>query len=552
MLRFRSHASFLCALASAIAAVSLDTGEARACGGCFHQPAPPPAPSQVVVDTVVTDHRMAFSLSPAQTVLWDQIRYTGNPSEFAWVLPVRAGARVELAQDAWLASLEASTQTVIIGPSSNCAGPPTEYENGGGGGGGCGASFGAESSASGFATTGDDDAGAASTPQVQVLSEEVVGPYEVVTVQASQGEALGSWLDANGFELPLALQPTVDAFTMAGFDFLALKLRPGVGVQAMQPVRVVTPGADPTLPLRMIAAGVGANVSVELFVLSEGRYHPQNFPDATVDFSQLAWNPTLNESTYTTLAQQALAANGGTGWLTEFAGPADLSTFSSGPNPSLASAYASQCTPAPASCTTLPSAMGQAGDDDASAADANAIDATVNGADASFADARADAIADAAAEANTGADASIASDGGEGDGSDSDGSVTVCSAAVMCDDLQIAMTGIASGNLWVTRLRANLPVGALAADLVLEAASSQVPVPNVHNATTYTIPGYNPCPASATGTSATSASAAPASGSGGGCACLAAEASRTPPAGTIAFALAIAGFVFAASRRRRR
>jgi len=545
MLRFRSHASFLCALASAVAAVSLDTGEARACGGCFHQP----APSQVVVDTVVTDHRMAFSLSPAQTVLWDQIRYTGNPSEFAWVLPVRAGARVELAQDAWLASLEASTQTVIIGPSSNCAGAPTEYENGGGGGGGCGATFGSASTASGFGFAGDsEDAGAESTPQVQVLSQEVVGPYEVVTVQASQGEALGTWLDANGFELPAALQPTVDAFTMAGFDFLALKLRPGVGVQAMQPVRVVTPGADPTLPLRMIAAGVGANVSVELFVLSEGRYHPQNFPDATIDFSQLAWNPTLNESTYTTLVQQALAANGGSGWLTEFAGPADLSTFSSGPNPSLASAYASQCTPAPASCTTLPSGMGQpgGGGDDASTADANAFDATVNDADASFVDARADAIADAVAEANSSADASIASDGGEGDSSDSDGSVTVCTTAVTCDDLQIAMTGIASGNLWITRLRANLPVSALAADLVLEAASSQVPVPNVHNATTYTVPGYNPCPASAT-----APSAAPA-GSGGGCACLAAEASHTPPAGTIVFALAIAGFAFAASRRRRR
>jgi hypothetical protein len=244
--------------------------------------------------------------------------------------------------------------------------------------------------------------------------------------------------------------------------------------------------------------------------------------------------------------QRALAANGGTGWLTEFAGPADLGTFSSGPNPSLAFAYASQCTPAPASCTTLPSAMGQpgGGGDDASAADGSAIDATVNDADASFVDARADAVADAVAEASTRADASIASDGGEGDSSDSDGSVTVCTTAVTCDDLQIAMTGIASGNLWITRLRASLPVSALAADLVLEAASSQVPVPNVHNATTYTIPGYNPCPASAT------ASPTPSGGSGGGC--LVAESSHSPPAGEVAFALAIAGFAFAASRRRRR
>jgi hypothetical protein len=61
----------------------LDPGRAEACGGCFVQPSE---------RTVVTDHRMALSISTTQTVLWDQIRYSGDPAEFAWVLPVRAGA----------------------------------------------------------------------------------------------------------------------------------------------------------------------------------------------------------------------------------------------------------------------------------------------------------------------------------------------------------------------------------------------------------------------------------------------------------------------------
>jgi hypothetical protein len=543
MLRFRSHVSLFCALGTAVAGVTMDMREARACGGCFHEP-----PQSVeVVDTVVTDHRMAFSISPEQTVLWDQIRYTGNPSEFAWVLPVRPGATIQLAQDAWLAALEASTQTVIIGPASNCGAAPTEYENGGGGG--CGSSFGSSESASaGFASEGP---GVTGTPQVQVLMEEVVGPYEAVTVRSSQGEALGGWLNANGFDVPAALQPTIDSFTMAGFDFLALKLRPGAGVQAMQPVRVVTPGADLTLPLRMIAAGVGSLVSIELFVLSEGRYHTQNFPDAAVDFSKLAWDPNLNESTYTTLMQQALAANGGTGWLTEFAGLATLSSFSSGPNPSLLSAYTSQCTPAPASCTTEPSpavAQTEGGDEAASGAgaDATAGDDAGDGAggvhrkgggDAAVAtdatiDATIDATVDAAIDANPANDA---------EDSAPPGPVTVCTAAVMCDDLEVAMTGIDPGNFWITRLRADLPARALAADLVLEATSSQVPVANVHNATTYTVPGYNPCPN-------TPASASPSSSSGS----CAVESLRMPPAGTIAFAIAAVGIAFAASRRRRR
>ena len=74
-------------------------GRANACGGCFHGP-PPVGPTEV--ESVITDHRMAFSISTKQTVLWDQVRYTGNPVEFAWVLPIRPGARVELASNQWL------------------------------------------------------------------------------------------------------------------------------------------------------------------------------------------------------------------------------------------------------------------------------------------------------------------------------------------------------------------------------------------------------------------------------------------------------------------
>src|SRR5262249_48579403 len=93
---------FGCIVAACAIASTLATPEkkASACGGCFH----PPTES-----TVVTDHRMAFSISPTQTILWDQIRYTGSPSEFAWVLPIHQGARVEISHDEWFAALDAST-----------------------------------------------------------------------------------------------------------------------------------------------------------------------------------------------------------------------------------------------------------------------------------------------------------------------------------------------------------------------------------------------------------------------------------------------------------
>src|SRR4051794_4637891 len=88
----------------ALASALLSPKDARACGGCFHEPSQTETES-----TVVTGHRMAFAVSLDHTVLWDQIRYAGAPSSFAWVLPIKAGAYVELSNDAWFEALEAAT-----------------------------------------------------------------------------------------------------------------------------------------------------------------------------------------------------------------------------------------------------------------------------------------------------------------------------------------------------------------------------------------------------------------------------------------------------------
>ena len=61
-------------------AVLARTEQSRACGGCFQGPSPDAAP--------VVAHRMAFAVSDERSVLWDQIQYSGNPTDFSWVLPV--------------------------------------------------------------------------------------------------------------------------------------------------------------------------------------------------------------------------------------------------------------------------------------------------------------------------------------------------------------------------------------------------------------------------------------------------------------------------------
>src|SRR5580698_6651163 len=99
------------ALAAGLFAISADR-PANACGGCFHPPTENP--------TVVTDHRMIFAVSPKATTLYDQMRYDGSPSSFAWVLPIADKVTVGLSSDELFEVLDAMTQVQIVGPETRC------------------------------------------------------------------------------------------------------------------------------------------------------------------------------------------------------------------------------------------------------------------------------------------------------------------------------------------------------------------------------------------------------------------------------------------------
>jgi MYXO-CTERM domain-containing protein len=496
------------ALCAAVGLLAFAGPDANACGGCFSRPSE---------NTVVTDHRMAFSVSPTQTVLWDQIKYSGDPSDFSWVLPVRAGAVVQLSHDEWFEALDALTNPVIAPPPSNC-----------GSGGGCG--FASSNIAPLSAGSADDNG-------VQVLSQSVIGPYDTVTLRATDPNALENWLNANGYALPDTMRATVAAYVAGGFDFIALRLAPGQGVQAMQPVRVVTPGSDATLPLRMVAAGVGANVGITLYVISEGRYDVGSpFFNATIQDSQLEWLHLQNVSNYQPLSIQIMKGNSGRTWLTEYAEPTSLlpsmyaqpycslgSNFQNYFGATVADLYLGQCQCLTPTCDGGPAA-------DAGDVPFEASSGTL------------DAALDAPFEATTGdgsSEASLEGDGALGDASQADGAseaddgamaddgspapleasadgagpVSTCTTDPCAgfDDATVALVGLHPQDTWVTRLRAILPVDALSeGDLQLEAEPSQAQVTNRHTAPRYDDPSYTPCPASS-GCSATAAGSGPQS-----------------------------------------
>ena len=272
------------ALAAAVTTTAILERDASACGGCFNPPENP---------TVVTDHRMILSVSQSQSTLYDQIRYSGSPASFAWVLPISGEITVGPSADIVFGALDSMTQTQLVAPPlncparpANCPSPPqASFDSASGGNGG-----------------------------VNVIKKEVVGPYETVQLQASDPGSLRNWLSANGFNVPPDVAPVVDTYVAEKFNFLALKLVPGKGTQDMRPVRVTTKGANVALPLRMIAAGTGPVVGISLWVVGEGRYEPQNFASFYIQTDEIVWDWTANKSNYTELRAQKTAAGNGRTW----------------------------------------------------------------------------------------------------------------------------------------------------------------------------------------------------------------------------------------------
>jgi MYXO-CTERM domain-containing protein len=464
--------------------------EARACGGCFHPP------TQTAAD--ITDERMLLSVSQTQTTLYDQIRYSGNPTSFAWVLPIKGTVTIGLSADVLFDSVDTLTATTIISPPSSCPPPPN-----------CGGSTIFNNGAGGGAVGAPEDA--ADAGSVTVLKQQNVGPYATVQLASTTPGALETWLSNNGYVIPTAVQPVVAEYVTEGFDFLAMKLLPGQGVQAMQPVRVSMPGASLSLPLRMAAIGTGASVGISIWVVSEGRYEPQNFPFFHIDDSELVWDWSVSSSNYTTLRASHEAALNGKGW-------------------------------------ELESSISLAQQTVSNVVLSGGVYYGPNGGSPQPSDPSQDYLPVTAA----------------------DGTVTETPGQVRMDDLNALFAGIAGPNARVTRIRSDISHAAMTTDFVLQASADQSEVSNVRNVTksineqcpiygdSCSVIGYG----TPTQAAASVANASPGSGpsgssptgspAGGAFACNT-TASSSPLGGpvTLGAAVAMLGLVVLRARRRR-
>ena len=411
--------------------------EARACGGCFHPP------TQTVSD--ITDERMLLATSTTQSTLYDQIQYSGSPSSFAWVLPIQGTVTVGLSADVLFDSIDTLTATQIVPPESTCPRPCILAPQ---------ASAGAASA----------DAGAAAAQTVTVTKQENVGPYATVQLHSTDGSALNNWLTQNGYQVPSDVAPVITEYVNEGFDFLAMKLLPDQGVQAMRPVRITTPGSNLSLPLRMAAVGTGDTVGITIWVVSDGRYEPQNFPFFHIDDSALVWDWSQSISNYTTLRAQNEAALDNGGWEIESSIALNQQTIT---NLILSGgqyySYGASSGTGVGSLTTTPS-------------DPSTDYLPIGNPDAG-------------------------PDAGE------------TAEQVRDDDITALFVGLSGPNVRVTRIRSDIAHSAMTKDFVLQASSDQSELSNVRDVTQSINETCSPQP-SCTGASGTTDASTPGSGSG--------------------------------------
>ncbi len=308
-------------LAFALSAVAPPVG---ACGGCFTVTVSGAKNAQVI-----TDHRMVLSLAGQRTTLWDQIRYAGSPEDFVWVLPIAPGREVQIgiADNAFMDALDslsapairADATTLCPGTGGSAASAPLYDYGGGCGGGGRGVDYVPGSSGSGNEM---GDAGSAGnlvgreSAMLQPMGVATVGPYAATILGPSGEGGFDDWMARNGYEIPAETRAAVEHYRELAFDFLVLRLRPEAGVQQMQPVRVSFDGYVPTLPLRMIAAGVADKVGLSLMVLAPTRVRAGNFRNAEVATDNLVFDFATGRSNYRQLFDDALR-RGESAWVTE-------------------------------------------------------------------------------------------------------------------------------------------------------------------------------------------------------------------------------------------
>lgn len=187
----------------------------------------------------------------------------GDSDRAAWVMPVPRRATVKLGDPALFDELDAATAPVHR----------TRYhfwpEDGdwplvsGGGGPDTGRP--------------PPGAGVGAEPPVGVVGRQKLGPFDVARLTATDPNALGTWLNTNGFTLPPRLGTALEPYVQDRWEYVAVRLAPetsGTALRgALDPLHLTFSADRPVYPMRLSRLARNPQ-SLGLYVLAPHRMEP--------------------------------------------------------------------------------------------------------------------------------------------------------------------------------------------------------------------------------------------------------------------------------------
>jgi hypothetical protein len=184
------------------------------------------------------------------------VSFEGDAEDFAWVIPVPSMPEI------------AVTDAELFWELSDFT--ATEFPRGGGG----------------FSCFRD---GAAPSPGdgVDVIEEEVVGPYATAILSATNATALADWLNANGYIFPEEGEEIVSEYIEKEWYFVATKINAvdeGTGEAleegAIEPIVLSFASNETVYPLRIssLSATTATPPEVLLYVLADHVMVPEQYP----------------------------------------------------------------------------------------------------------------------------------------------------------------------------------------------------------------------------------------------------------------------------------
>ena len=286
---------------------SLAPLEATACGGMFCSIATPNSPPEPVDQT---GEWIVFEVGEDEVTVHVQIQYTGTADEFAWIVPVSGVPNVEESSAALISSLSDATTMQLLTPTLPFCPGAEPVAPSGGGDDSASCACGSDDSNALLESSRAPNADSPSDDPVQVLTRDVTNNYEFVVLAALSSQDIVDWLQTNNFNVSDNMVPVMSPYTDAEMHFLAVKLRDGKAASDIAPLKFNYPGTTPMIPLKLTAVAAQPLMGIQVFILADRPYLPENFASSEPDMRALLLNENGESNYFEWVARAASEAEG--------------------------------------------------------------------------------------------------------------------------------------------------------------------------------------------------------------------------------------------------